>query len=207
MAFNDQENHSRTQGSSRNPADVILQICPPGKTMRQLAAVIRNLTAGVASLEVISPLALTEWEGFKGQGGRLRVLDNETGGLINFPGKVVQVRYFSRVRDKRLLGLDLLLDQHSAAAQKVLNEYLPNRPRDIQELWERWDQARQPSAPRTGLTTHLGFVGVTMLFCGLILHTGGGEPHPLLGWMCWLIGTLGVLGQILLLWRGIKDSS
>src|SRR5208337_1712453 len=118
-----------------------------------------------------------------------------------------RVRYFARGRDKGLLSLDLLLDQHTAAAQKLLNEHLPNRPRDIQGLWERWDQARQPSAQRAALPTRLGLVGVTLLFCGLIMHTGGAGPHQLFAWMCWLIGTLGVLGQILLLWRGMKDSS
>src|SRR5208337_2736382 len=143
MSFDDQQNHSQTRGSSRDPSDVILQISRPGKATLQFAAVIRNLTAGVASLEVSSPLALMEWEDFKGQGGRLRVLDHGNGELINFPGKVVRVRYFARGRDKGLLSLDLLLDQHTAAAQKLLNEHLPNRPRDIQGWWERWDQARQ----------------------------------------------------------------
>jgi len=176
--------------------------------MLQFPAVIRNLMAGVASLEVINPLALMEWEDLKGQGGRLRVPANDgNGGPINFPGKVVRVRHFARGRDKGLLSLDLVLDQPTAAAQKLLKEHISNRPRDIHELWERWDQARQPSTQRAALPTRLGFVGVTLLFCGLIMHTGGAGPHQLFAWMFWLMGTLGVLGQILLLWRGIKNSS
>jgi hypothetical protein len=186
---------------------VILQIGPPGKTTRQFPAVIRNLQAGVASLEVINPLALMEWKDLKGQGGRLRMPANGNGEPVNFPGKVVRVRHFARGRDKGLLSLDLVLDQSTAAAQKLLNEHIPNRPRDIQGLWERWDQARQPSAQRAAIPTLLGFVGVTLLFCGLIMHTGGPGPHQLFAWMFWLIGTLGVLGQILLLWRGIRGSS
>ncbi len=207
MSFDDQHNHSQTRGSSRDPSDVILQISRPGKATRQFAAVIRNLTAGVASLEVTDPLAILEWEDLKGQSGRLRVLANGNGKLINFPGKVVRVRCFARGRGKGFLSLDLLLDQHTAAAQKLLSEHLPNRPRDIQGLWERWDQARQPSAQRAALPTRLGLVGVTLFFCGLIMHTRGAGPHQLFAWMCWLIGTLGILGQILLLWRGMKDSS
>jgi hypothetical protein len=207
MSFDDQHNHPKTRGSSRDPSDVILQIGRPGKATRQFPAVIRNLTAGVASLEVINPLALMEWEDLKGQGGRLRVLANGNGEPIDFPGKVVRVRHFARGRDKGLLSLDLVLEQSTAAAQKLLTEHIPNRPRDIQGLWERWDQAQQTSAQRVALPTRLGFVGVTLLFCGLIMRTGGAGPHQLLAWMFWLMGTLGVLGQILLLWRSIKGSS
>jgi hypothetical protein len=156
---------------------------------------------------VINPLALREWKDLKGQGGRLRVPANGNGEPVNFPGKVVRVRHFTRGLDKGLLSLDLVLDQSTAAAQKLLNEHIPNRPRDIQGLWERWDQARQPSAQWAALPTLLGFVGVTLLFCGLIMHTGGPGPCQLFAWMFWLIGTLGVLGQILLLWRGIRGSS
>ncbi len=207
MSFDGQHNHSPTIGSSRDPSDVILQISRPGNATRQFTVVIRNLTAGVASLEVTNPLALLEWEDFKDQSGRLRVLAKENGELTNFPGKVVRVRCFARGRNRGYLSLDLLLDQHTATAQKLLNEHLPNRPRDIQELWERWDQAQQPAAPRAALPTRLGFIGVTLLFCCLITHAGGSGPHQLFAWMCWLLGTLGVLGQILLLWRGMKDSS
>jgi hypothetical protein len=207
MSFDDQPNHSKTRGSSQDPSDVILQIGRPGKATLQFPAVIRNLMAGVASLEVINPLALMEWEDLKGQGGRLRVLANGNGEPINFPGKVVRVRHFAQGRDQGLLSLDLVLDQPTAAAQKLLNEHITNRPRDIQELWERWDQARQPYSLPRALSTRLGFVGVTLLFCGLIMHAGEAGPHQLLAWMFWLMGTLGVLGQILLLWRGIKDSS
>jgi len=207
MSVDDQHNLAKTRRSSRNPSEVILQIGRPGKATRQFPAVIRNLTAGVASLEVSSPLALMEWEDLKGQGGRLRVRANGNGEPINFPGKVVRVRHFARGRDKGLLSLDLILEQPTAAAQKLLNEHIPNRPRDIQGLWERWDQARQPSAQRVALPIRLGFVGVTLLFCGLIMHPGGAGPHQLFAWIFWLMGTLGVLGQILLLWRGVKDSS
>jgi len=207
MSFDDQHNQSKTRGSSRDPSNVILQIGRPGKAMLQFPAVIRNLMAGVASLEVINPLALMEWEDLKGQGGRLRVPATGKGEPVNFPGKVIRVRHFARGRDKGLLSLDPVLDQPTAASQKLLNEHIPNRPRDIQGLWERWDQTRQPSAPRAALPTLLGFVWVTLLFCGLIMHSGGAGPHPLIAWMFWIMGTLGVLGQILLLWRDVKGSS
>ncbi|MGO9620764.1 MAG: hypothetical protein ACLPT6_05095 [Desulfobaccales bacterium] len=207
MSFDGQHNHSKIRGSSRGPSDVLLQIGPSGKPTRQFPAVIRNLRAGVASLEVSNPLALMEWEDLNGQGGRLRVPANVNGEPVNFPGKVVRVRHCARSRDKGLLSIDLVLDQPTAAAQKLLNEHIPNCPRDIQGLWERWDQARQPSAQRAALPTRLGFAGVTLLFCGLIMHTGRAGSHPLIAWIFWLMGTLGVVGQILLLWKGIKDSS
>jgi hypothetical protein len=142
MSFDDQHNHSKIRGSSRDPSDVLLQIGPSGKTTRQFSAVIRNLRAGVASLEVINPLASMKWEDLNGQGSRLRVPANVNGEPVNFPGKVVRVRHFARGRDKGLLSIDLVLDQPTAAAQKLLNEHIPKRPRDIQGLWERWDQAR-----------------------------------------------------------------
>ena len=207
MPLDYQHSHSKTSGSSRHSSDVILEIGRPGKETRQFPAVIRNLRAGLVSLEVTNPRDLKEWKGLKGQGGRLYIPANGGGEPGNFPGKVVRVRHFARGRDKGLLSLDLILEQPTAAAQKLLNEHIPNRPRDIQGLWERWDQARQPSAQRVALPIRLGFVGVTLLFCGLIMHPGGAGPHQLFAWIFWLMGTLGVLGQILLLWRGVKDSS
>jgi hypothetical protein len=207
MPFDYQHNHSKAGGSSRDSSGVILEISRPGKETQQFPAVIRNLRAGVVSLEVENPLASKEWEDLKGKGGRLCVPANGGGEPGNFPGKVVAVRHFSQGRDKGLLNLDLVLGRPTAAAQKIINGHIPFHHRDMQGLWERWDQVRQPSSQRAALPIRLGLVGVTLLLCGIIMNTGGAEHHPLIAWTFWLMGTLGVLGQILLLWKGMKNSS
>ncbi len=206
MPYDYQPSHSKTRGSSRNTSEVILEIGRPGKETRQFPAVIRNLRAGLVSLEVTYKRDLKEWEDLKGRRGRLCIPANGNGEPGNFPGKVVRVRHYARGRNKGLFSLDLALGRPTAAAQKVLNKHIPVRERDIQELWERWDQARQPDSQRTAVSFRLGLVGVTLLLCGLFMNTGGAEPHPLLALTFWLMGTLGVLGQILLLWKGIKNS-
>ncbi len=207
MPLDYQHSHSKTSGSSRHSSDVILEIGRPGKETRQFPAVIRNLRAGLVSLEVTNPRDLKEWKGLKGQGGRLCIPANEGGEPGNFPGKVVRVRHFARGRDKGLLSLDLVLGRPTAAAQELLNEHIPGHQPDIQGLWERWDQARQPDSQRAAVSIRLGLVGVTLLLCGLFINTVGAMPHPLLALTFCLTGTLGVLGQILLLWKGMKNSN
>ncbi len=200
MSFNDQPNRSQTRGSCRDHPDVTLQIGRPGKETLQFPALIRNLTAGRVSLEVVNPLAIMKWEDLKGQGGRLRVPANGNGDQVDFLGKVVRVNHFSRGRGKGLLSLDLALGHPTPAAQKLLNDHIPHRPRDTHGLWERWDQSRLPAAQRVvAIPARVGFVGLTLLICGLILHSGGAGVHPLLAWSFWVMGTLAVLGQILLL--------
>ena len=195
MSFDGQHNHSKTRGSSRDPSDVILQIGRPGNATRQFPAVIRNLTAGVASLEVDQPAGLNGMGGLsRGRAAACASWPKGTGNLPTSRGRWFGSATSPGAGTKGMLSLDLVLDQPTAAAQKLLNEHIPNRPRDIQELWERWDQARQPSAQRVALPTRLGFVGVTLLFCGLIMHTGGAGPHQLFAWMFWLIGYPGGIG-------------
>ncbi len=206
MSLDACRDYANTRKSSRDPSDVILQINRPGQAMLQFPAVIRNLTGEVVSLQVVNPWTLVQWDSLHGLEGRLRLLTNGTGELINFPGKVAMVRYFPG-RDKGVLNLGLALDQLTPAAWRVLNEHIPNRPRDIQLLWERWEQAQKPPSEGAAVPTRLGFAGLTIIFCGLIMQThAAGTPH-LLSLMYWLIGTLGILGQTMLLWKGIRTSS
>lgn len=203
MQPDDCRDNAKTRRSSRGPSDVILQINRPGQAMLQFPAVIRNLTSEAVNLQVINPWTQVQWDSLHGLEARLRLLTNGTGELINFPGKVVMVRHFPG-RDKGVLNLGLALDQLTPAAWRVLNEHLPNRPRDIQLLWERWEQARKPPSEGTTVPTRLGFAGLTIIFCGLIMQTHAAGPPKLLSLMYWLVGTLGILGQTVLLWRGIK---
>ena len=207
MPYDYQPSHSKTRGSSRNSSDVILEIGRPGKETRQFPAVIRNLRAGLVSLEVTYKRDLKEWEDLKGQARPPVHTSQRERGTRQLPrGRWFGSATSPEAGTKACLAFDLALGRPTAAAQKVLNKHIPVRERDIQELWERWDQARQPDSQRTAVSFRLGLVGVTLLLCGLFMNTGGAEPHPLLALTFWLMGTLGVLGQILLLWKGIKNS-
>ena len=79
--------------SRASKSAMILQIDRPGdEAPLQFPAVIRNLAAGVATLEVNNPWTILNWETLKGQGARLRLLA-ETGEVTDIRGTVNWARY------------------------------------------------------------------------------------------------------------------
>ncbi len=115
------------QSRAFKPA-MILQIDRPGEeTPLQFPAVVRNLAAGVATLEVNNPWTILDWETLKGQEGRLRLL-TETGKVTDLRATINWARYCVQGQDSGDLNLSLqLTDSGSSrpeAARRIYSPYI-----------------------------------------------------------------------------------
>jgi hypothetical protein len=170
-------NRSRTH----EPAVMILEIDGRGDEQSlQFSAVIRNLGAGLATLEVTNPWTIMNWETLKGRKGALRLLSPETGKSTNIQGTVMWARYTVRDQENGQLNLGLQLADPDQLAQKLLFEHITHTSDDIKGLWNRWDQARQ-SSHLSQLSIKIGLTAMALLLGALALQLAGPKGFKLFG--------------------------
>ncbi len=166
----------------------------------QFAAEIRNLGAGLATLEVTNPWTVMNWETLKGRKGHLRLQSLETGKSTDIRGTVTWARYIVQDQDCGLLSLGLELADPDQWAQKQLFEHITHTSNDIKGLWNRWDQAREKSREKT-FSTKLGVAATALLVGALAMQVIGPEGIKQFGWVLWFCGTLLVANQTLRFWK------
>lgn len=168
--------------SSASKSAMILQIDRPGEgTPLQFPAVVRNLVAGVATLEVHNPWTILNWETLKGQEGRLRLL-SETGEVTNLRAIINWARYNVQGQDSGNLNLSLQLIDPDLATQKLLSEFIPHSTKDIKGFWERWDETQGNKIPKKPpLPTKFILAALLLLLTGLALQLTGTMSIKLLG--------------------------
>ena len=195
-------NWSRTPES----AVMILQIDRQGDEQSlQFSAVIRNLGAGLATLEVTNPWTIMNWETLKGRKGCLRLLSPETGKSTEIRGTVTWARYTVQDQENGHLNLGLELADPDQLAQKLLFEHITHTSDDIKGLWNRWDQARQ-SSHSSPFSIKMGFAAAVLLLGALAMQFAGPKGFKLFGWVLWFFGTLVVANQALRVWKNRKAS-
>ena len=191
------ENGGRTPES----AVMMLKIDSRGDEQSlQFSAVIRNLGAGLATLEVSNPWTIMNWETLKGRKGCLRLLSPETGESTEIRGTVTWARYTVQDQESGLLNLGLELADPDELAQKLLFEHITHTSADIKGLWNRWDQARQ-SSHSDPLSIKMGFAATVLLLGALAMQFAGPKGFKLFGWVLWFFGTLVVASQALRCWK------
>jgi hypothetical protein len=193
--------------SRASKSAMILQIDRPGEEAPlQFPAVIRNLAAGVATLEVNNPWTILNWETLKGQGVCLRLLA-ETGEVTDLRGIVDWARYSVQGQDSGNLSLSLQLTDPDPAPQKLLSEYIPHTSKDIKGFWDRWEQTQAVGAPRLSpLPTKIGLAALALLFGGLTLQFSEAMGFKIFGLVLWCGGTLVIALQALRFWKNRKAS-
>ena len=170
------------QSRAFKPA-MILQIDRPGEeTPLQFPAVVRNLAAGVVTLEVNNPWTILDWETLKGQEGRLRLL-TETGKVTDLRATINWARYCVQGQDSGDLNLSLQLTDRDPAAQRLLAEYIPHTSNDIKGFWNQYDQAQVSRSPKTSLVTKIALATLALLLTGLALQLTGATGAKLWGWL------------------------
>ena len=164
-------------------AAMILQIDRPGEEAPlQFPAVIRNLVAGVATLEVNNPWTILNWETLKGQVGRLRLLTG-TGKVTDLRATINWARYKVQGQDSGDLNLSLQLTDSDPAAQKLLSEYIGHTSQDIKGFWNQWDQAQASRVNKTPPVTKIVVAALALLLTALALHLTGTTGAKLWGWL------------------------
>src|SRR5512146_2303434 len=164
------EGRPETCSNSPESSVMILQIDRRGEELPlQFAAVIRNLGAGVATLEVANPWTVMNWETLKGRKGSLRLQSLETGESTDIQGTVTWARYTVQDQGGSLLSLGLALTEPDQLARQLLFEHITHTSEDIKGLWNRWEEVRQSSHART-LSTKIGVSGAALLFGALAMQ-------------------------------------
>jgi hypothetical protein len=162
-------------------AIMILEIDGQGHEQSlQFSAVIRNLGASLATLEVTNPWTIMNWETLKGRKGSLRLLSPETGKSTKIPGTVRWARYTVTDQENGHLNLGLELADPDRLAQKLLFEQITHTSEDIKGLWDRWDQSRQSPRSRP-LSIKVGFVAAVLLLGALAMQFAGPKGFKLFG--------------------------
>lgn len=185
---------------------MILQIDRPDEPAPlQFPALIRNLVAGVATLEVMNPWTILNWENLKGQSGCLRLL-NQTGEITDLRGTITWAKYRILSQDSGNLSLNLELTDPDPIVQRQLIDCIPHPAKDVKGFWDRWDQAQaQPPKPSL-IPTKLVCAALALLLSGLVLQLTGATGFILVGWALWGIGTTMVAYQALRFWRSRNAS-
>lgn len=171
----------------------------------QFSAVIRNLGASLATLEVTNPWTIMNWESLKGRKGCLRLLSPETGESTEIRGTVRWARYTVQDQESGHLNLGLELANPDQLAQKLLFEHITHTSADIKGLWNRWDQTRQ-SSHSGPFSIKMGFGAAALLLGALAMQFAGPKGFKLFGWVLWFCGTLVVANQALRFWKNRNAS-
>jgi hypothetical protein len=181
---------------------LILQIQhPDDERPLQFPVVIRNLAAGVVTLELKNPWFNLNWKTLKGLGVCLRLLSAGTDEVTDIRGTVTWAKPALQGSSNLSLGLELATP--TPATHKLLSGHIPHTSDDIKGLWDRWDEARQSSSA-AAISTKIGYAAVALLAVGLVLQLAEPRTYKLFGWGLWFIGTLAVAGQTLQYWKNRK---
>lgn len=195
------EGRPETCSKSPESSVMVLHIDRRGEELPlQFAAVIRNLGAGLATLEVTNPWTVMNWETLKGRKGCLRLQSSETGKSADIRGTVTWARYTTQEEGGSLLSLGLALADPNRLARKLLFEHITHTTEDIKGLWNRWEEVRQSSHTRT-LSTKIGVGATALLFGALAIQLVAPQGFKIFGWVLWFFGTLLVANQTLRFWK------
>jgi hypothetical protein len=166
------------------------------KAAVQVPVIVKNLTADVVTVEVENPWYLV----FPGQGDLLgKVTDlclspPDGGKSVATRGKVAWTRHGGE--DRRQLKLGIRLDRPTKAMRQVLEESVAHTPKDLKDLWDRWDNDLK--GEQDALVNHRVYLaGLVLMLGGLILQFPWFKPFQLFGWILWFLGSLGVAGRTL----------
>lgn len=196
--------YQETVAAASGEAAMILQVERPGdEPPLQFPAVVRNLAAGVVTLEVNNPWTILNWETLKGQDACLRLLSAD-GEVSELKGTVTWTRYSVQDQDRGNLSLALKLAEPTLTAQKSISDQIPHTSKDIRGLWDRWEEVQQSTPEPAPFSTKLGLAALGLLATGVGLQLPGPKALKLLGWGFWFFGTLIIAGQTLRFWRSRK---
>lgn len=158
----------------------------------QLPVTLKKVAGRVATLEVSNAWRLMKWETLQGQQGFMHLTPREGGEPKVLEGTVVWARLGGV--EKRRLHLGLELAHPDPPLTRLLEAYLTQTPKDMKELWNRWDEVHAtPAGAPLGRKLYLA--GLGLILVGMILQLAGPKAIRIIGWVLWFLGSLGVIAR------------
>jgi len=165
-----------------------------GETPHLIPVRIRNLSTEGVILTVTNPGHIPDWQRYRGADCVLRVEDHGGGESLNINAQITWARSGGTGQPPLSLGLHLI--KPPGEAIRRLSNLLPQTSQDIKGLWDRYDQVRKN--PEDSEKIHYYYVaGLVLLLAGLVLQFAGPSSYKGLGWVLWLLGSLGIARKII----------
>ncbi len=157
-------------------------------------ASVKNVSGKMVTLEVARPWPGIMWEDLQGREVTLYLGAEPEEEILMTSGSVIRVR----CAGDRLSRVTLLMELVEAAVemQTALAQQMHHSPRDLKELWERWEQvqAKPPSIWEEN-KAYLG--GLAVLVAGTALQFASPNSLRLFGYFLMFCGSLAIGGRSL----------
>jgi hypothetical protein len=172
-------NQVETEMETSQSSGMVLEIDGAGAGPLQFPATVRNFAADLVTLEVHEYWGEAMGPSLVGRGGSLHLTPAGSDSSLSIPGTVTWARDDN---GSAPLILGLKLDRSVLTAPRALEALLPQKPRDIQGLWERWDQTKGKPVSKAAFTPMQHYLaGLGLLVGGLTLQLHGGKTLTLFG--------------------------
>jgi len=159
---------------------------------------IQGLSKGGVTVTMTTPWFIGDWEHYRNRDCILRLegSGNQPGLTIN--AKISWSKISGDGRSPLSLGLRMIKPPREAG--KRLSEQITHTSQDIKGLWERYDQVQEIPA-HSYLMQHFYIAVLGLLLAGLLLQLTGSHSFKMLGWVLWLVGSLGIGWKVVMTFR------
>jgi hypothetical protein len=185
------ESKAAATGVPRPRLEIVGQVEP---TPLLMPVVIQNLSRSGATVAVTNPWVIPDWDRYHDRDCLLHLEAPGSQKPFTVKAKLAWSKFDSDSQLPLCLGLHLV--NPSAEALRRLSEHIIHSPPDIKGLWERYDQVRK-APPYANLVHHFYLVGLVLLAGGVALQLVSPHFYKMLGWVLWLLGTLGIAGKLM----------
>ncbi|MGA9754357.1 MAG: hypothetical protein WBV23_04360, partial [Desulfobaccales bacterium] len=187
--------HPKPEAATSQPPAPILEIVRQGEeTPLLIPVLIKNLSSqGGVTVSVTATVRIADWDRYRGRDCLLHVAS--PGEPHPFTSKAIfsWSKASSDGRSPVEVGVQLINPPREAL--KRLSDHMIHTPPDIKGLWERYDQVKEMPT-HSPLVHHFYIVGMALLVGGLALQFTGSSSFKTLGWVFWLLGSLGIAQKV-----------
>jgi hypothetical protein len=155
----------------------------------------QTLNLGVVNVVVPDPWVIADWEYYRNRLGTLKVEGSQDQLLASIRVKISWSKFNHDISSPLSLGLHLV--QPSEEALNLVRTLITSPAKDVQGLWEKYDQHRHGGEDQPTLMHHFYIAGLVLLLGGVGLQLLSPPPYKIFGWGLWLLGTLGIAGKIM----------
>lgn len=179
---------------------IFLEIAEPtGSATVRTPVVIKNLSGGAVTLEIEDFFQVPGWQRLEGRNITLCLTPQEIEETVEVQGTVSWMGFVGQERPR--LHVKLELAKPTPAIRKLLEEHAEHTPKDMKGLWDRWDEIHENSS-NSLLDRKTYLTALAFMLSGLALQLPEPSLVKFLGWILWLMGSVGVAGKgIWVLWR------
>ena len=151
---------------------------PTGRSGQRVPVTVRTLATDLVTLEMSPNRFRPLGDDLKGRKGRLRLTAGEGTAPLVLDGIVTSTGFVTNGWPKATLGLKLT--RLNQKGRRTLEDLIPHSHRDLQVLWDRWDEAHRRQPLRlTSTNLFLGFS--VLIMAGCLLSLVGASPLHKLG--------------------------